>query len=137
MSEHNIMRGIMIAVSKAGARVWRNNVAMAWVGKSKRFSAPERIAVGPGDVVIRQARPLHAGLCVGSSDLIGGTQLVVRPEHVGMTLLVFTGIEIKDVDGRSTPDQKNFCEQINALGGIAGVARSDAEALSLLEKYKA
>ncbi|MDP3328753.1 VRR-NUC domain-containing protein [Parvibaculum sp.] len=136
MSEHNIMRGIMIAVSKGGARFFRNNVGMGWVGKSKRFSEPTQILVKPGDVVIRQARPLHAGLCEGSGDLIGWTPVVILAEHVGMTLPVFSSIEVKSETGSTSEEQNNFSEQVIQAGGIAGVARSDAEALALLEKYK-
>lgn len=136
MSEQNIMRSIMVAVSRAGARVFRNNVAMAWVGEWKRYVSPTKVTVGPGDVVIRNARPLHAGLCEGSSDLIGITPVVVRPDHVGQKLGVFTALEVKTPEGHVTPEQANFVEQISLAGGIAGIARSDDEALALLGKFE-
>lgn len=136
MSEQNIMHSIMVAVSRAGARVFRNNVAMAWVGKSKRYNAPAIVTVGAGDVVIRNARPLHAGLCEGSSDLIGITPIIVRPDHVGQKLGIFTALEVKAPGGPVTTEQVNFIEQISLAGGIAGIARSDDEALHLLGKFE-
>lgn len=135
MIEQDIMHRIMIAVSKAGARVFRNNVGLGWIGKSQMYRAPATVRVNPGDVVIRNARPLHAGLCKGSSDLIGITPVIVRAEHVGTKIGVFTGLEVKTQTGRSTGDQSNFAEQIKGLGGIAGVVRDDNDALTLISKH--
>lgn len=134
-SEQDIMRRIMIAVSKTGARVFRNNVAMAWVGKAEIIRHSRAVVVYVGDVLIRQGRPLHAGLCKGSSDLIGITPVIVRPEHVGTRLGVFTGLEVKTNKGRTTPEQVNFAEQINALGGIVGVVRDSNDAETLISKH--
>ena len=134
MSESTLMRQAMIAVSRAGSRVFRNNVAMAWVGEAQKVARFMTVKVGPGDVVIRNARPLHAGLCDGSSDLIGFTPVEVRPEHVGSKLAVFTAIETKSQKGRVTPEQKNFVAQVNASGGLAGVAYSIDEAVAIVTK---
>ena len=71
MKEIDEMRLVQIEASKIGVKLFRNNVAVGWVGKSERVTAPTVVKVYPGDVIIRKARPLHAGLCVGSSDLIG------------------------------------------------------------------
>ena len=49
-SEVNIQNDIMVAVSKAGGMIWRNNTGVL------------KDATG---------RPIKFGLCVGSSDLIG------------------------------------------------------------------
>ena len=72
-SEMNTLRGILLHCGRGATRLFRNNVAGAWVGQSRRFSRAETVVVQPGDVLIRNARPLHAGLCEGSSDLIGWT----------------------------------------------------------------
>lgn len=49
-SEANILNDCMIALSKSGARVWRNNV---------------------GVLKDKTGRPVKFGLCKGSSDIIG------------------------------------------------------------------
>lgn len=134
MNEGDSMRRIMIAVSKWGARFWRNNVALAWVGKPEMIHTHKRVAVGPGDVVLRNARPLHAGLCKGSGDLIGAVPVVIRPEHVGRKIGVFGSLEIKSESGSVRDDQANFAEQINGLGGLAGIAKCEDDAIRILSQ---
>ena len=65
--------------------------------------------------------PIRFGLAVGSSDLIG-----IAPGGR------FLAVEIKTSKGRATPEQLRFIEAVRARGGIAGIARSPAEALALL-----
>lgn len=65
--------------------------------------------------------PIKFGLCVGSSDLIG-----IAPGGR------FLAVEIKTCKGRATPEQLRFIEAVRARGGVAGIARSPAEALALL-----
>lgn len=65
--------------------------------------------------------PIKFGLCVGSSDLIG-----IAPSGK------FLAVEIKTPTGRATTDQIRFIEAVRRHGGIAGIARSPAEALALL-----
>lgn len=120
MTEVDLMRLIMLELSKAGARVFRNNVAQAWVGTlSLRYQNPN----GSIRVELENARPLHAGLCTGSSDLIGFS----KQGH-------FIAIEVKTKTGRVTSEQQNFINAVRASGGIAGVCRSVEEALRLLNE---
>lgn len=119
------MRSILLACSRGVTRLFRNNTAQAWVGRHVQFKRVETVTVQPGDVLIRDARPLHAGLCVGSSDLIGWTQRDGRA--------VFTAIEVKAERGRVTEEQATFIAAVQAAGGIAGVARSAEEARALLD----
>ena len=65
--------------------------------------------------------PIRFGLAVGSSDLIG-----IAPGGQ------FLAVEIKTCKGRATPEQLRFIEAVRARGGVAGIARSPAEALALL-----
>ena len=65
--------------------------------------------------------PIRFGLAVGSSDLIGLTP-------TGR----FLAVEIKTPTGKATTEQLRFIEAVRARGGIAGIARSPAEALALL-----
>jgi hypothetical protein len=136
MLEQTIMKKIMLAVSAAGARVFRQNVGVAWVGEPAPGTPGSMVRINPGDVVLRNARPLHAGLCKGSADCIGWTPVTVKPEHVGATMAVFTAIEVKGPKGRVSEAQADFIAAVKRSGGIAGVARSEAEALELLEAGK-
>ena len=60
-------------------RLWRNETAGCWVGKMigrPRAGTVIHMQAGvirtqAGDVILRGARQIQAGLCVGSSDLIG------------------------------------------------------------------
>lgn len=113
MRESDIQAEVMIALSRAGCVVWRNNVAQAWVGEYARTRT--------GDVLIKNARPLHAGLCVGSSDVIG-----IAPDGR------FLAVEVKSKRGTVTDDQHRFIEAVIRAGGVAGVARSAGEAVALL-----
>ena len=114
MSESTLQKHIMLALSEAGATVFRQNVGLAWVGKFTR--------IGPDSVRIDGARPLHAGLCKGSSDIIGWT-----------TDGRFLAIEVKTKNGRAFKDQIQFIESVRRSGGAAGVARSVEDALRILE----
>lgn len=126
MSEMGTLREILLACSRGATRLFRQNTGQGWVGQSRRFSRAETVVVQPGDVLIRNARPLHAGLCEGSSDLIGWTQ------RDGAA--VFTAIEVKAERGRVTPEQAQFIDVVNAAGGVAGVVRTVADAEAVLRR---
>ena len=117
-----LMRRVMDAVGRLSAvRIFRNTVGMGWVGQATRRR--------DGTVVIKNARPLHAGLFAGSGDLIGWTTIEIRPEHVGSQIAVFTSIEVKDGSGRPDEDQLNWADQVRKAGGIAVIARSEEDAI--------
>jgi hypothetical protein len=122
--ETNIMHRVMLAISKAGARVFRNNVAQAWVGAVVSRSATTITLLNP--------RPLHAGLCNGSSDIIGWKTVEVTPDMVGKKVALFVAIETKSPRGRPSPEQLNFIQQVKEAGGLAGVAKSDDDALTII-----
>ena len=131
-SENNIFNEIRIAVSSAGARLFRNNVGAGWIGRSVKVTPSNinsiRSRIKTGDVVISDARRFNSGLCKGSSDGIGWTPVLITQDMVGNQLAVFTAIEAKTARGRASPEQKNFIDQVNNAGGIAGVARSGEDA---------
>lgn len=127
MSETNVTRNIMLAVGKSRqrTRIFRNNVGMAWQGETTRKGSV---------LIIQNPRPVQAGLCEGSSDLIGWTTVEITPDMIGKRLAIFTAIEVKVPGGKGpTPEQQNFIQQVCNAGGIAGVARSDSDALELLK----
>ena len=128
MSEHITQQRILLACGSGNVRLWRNNVGTGWAGQATKVTPGNlhAIAAGlrPGDVVIRQGRPLHAGLCVGSSDLIG-YRVVDRVAQ-------FVALEVKSATGRPTAQQTQFLDHINAVGGLAGIARSVDDAAAIL-----
>jgi hypothetical protein len=114
MLESDFMRQIMLLATQAGARVFRNNVGLAWMGKKSRQGST---------VTIQGAVPVKFGLCVGSSDLIGWVPVTVTPDMVGQKIAVFTAIETKGHRTGITPEQVNFLSQVANGGGIAIISR--------------
>lgn len=121
MIELDIQRLIQADATARGDRLFRNNTADSWVGV---FAGRTK----DGTVTLRAARPLHAGLCVGSPDLIGWTRLLITPAHVGRTLAIFNGTEVKTAIGRPSPEQINFIANARRAGAFAGIARSIEDA---------
>lgn len=123
MSEHRIQNEIRLAIS-GKATLFRNNVGTAWIGDTSKLK--------DGSVLIRNPRVFHAGLCEGSSDLIGWRSLTITPEMVGQTVAVFAALEVKSKTGRATAGQKNFCQRVTEAGGFAGIVKSPDEAKKTL-----
>jgi len=123
MSEHHTQQEIRLALSNGDSRVFRNNVGVGWTGTVKRLPG--------GRVLIEDARPLDAGLCKGSSDLIGWKSITVTPEMVGRSLAVFVAVEVKGPKTRITPEQTNFIDRVISAGGLAGIARSVKDARNI------
>ena len=111
--ETKIQNLILMALSKAGCLVFRNETAGAWVGKVLHKDANQ--------VTLTDARMIRFGLAVGSSDIVG-----IAP--CGR----FLAVEIKTSKGRATKEQLRFIDAVNSAGGIAGVARSVSDALLLI-----
>lgn len=128
MAEAERHRRFMKLATKLGARLFRNNVGQGWTGK--------RIQGGAGSLVVLQdARPFHAGLCVGSSDLIGWTPVTITPDMVGQTIAVFTAVEVKEpVRPRVTTEQAAFIHTIAQAGGYSGVAITDEDVSRILRR---
>ena len=82
----------------------------------------------------RTGRLVTFGLAKGSADLIGWRTVTITPDMVGQRLAVFTSIEVKTPTGRIRPEQQAWLGVVRGAGGIAGVARSVGDAVSLLKK---
>lgn len=122
MSERELLNQLMLALSNAGHRVFRNQSGRGWLGQSQRFSRRQRITVEPGDVLVRNARVVRSGLTPGASDLIGWTS-------DGR----FLAIEGKTAHARLTDEQANFIRQARSAGGVAMEARSLGDLGGLLD----
>lgn len=108
MSETDLQNQIRIALSKLGARIFRNQV---------------------GFYRLQDGRALRSGLCPGSSDLIGWRSIRVTPQMVGHHIAVFVAVEVKLPGQRPTPEQQQFLHAVERAGGIAVVATSTDEAI--------
>ena len=111
MSEQHIQQHIRLACSTGLVRLFRNNT---------------------GVLRDQHGRPVSFGLCKGSADLIGWTTRTITADMVGQQVAVFTSIEVKTASGRLTPEQRQWLAAVEDAGGIAGVARSVADAEGLL-----
>lgn len=131
-SENQTMKKIQIAVSSIGARLWRNNSALGWCGKATKITKPTTCTLYPGTVVIQDARPLHAGLCKGSSDLIGFRVVFITPDMVGQRVAQFIACEVKSETGSPTKEQIGFLNLVHQAGGQALLAKSPETVLNAL-----
>ncbi len=114
MTEPELIRAILVAASRCGARLFRNNTGLGWTGS--------RIRRNPdGSITIFDPRPLRAGLCEGSSDLIGWSP-------TGQ----FMATEAKYGSTSTTKPQHNFIRAVNASGGIGIIARSVEDVVAAL-----
>lgn len=111
--ETAISNAIRIALSKLGARVFRNQ---------------------RGKYRTEHGQWIETGLCNGASDLIGLLPVVITPEMVGQRFARFVAIEVKAAHGRLTEEQKRFLEFVRAAGGIAAICRSADEAAEVINE---
>lgn len=124
--ETKIQNAQMLALSDAGCLVFRNETAGCWVGKVIHKDAQT--------ITLKDYRMIKAGLCEGSSDIIGIAPVTITEDMVGQTLGVFLADEVKTPKGRPTKEQLRFIEAVQNAGGIAGIARSVEEALELIRR---
>lgn len=106
------------------SRLWRNETGVFWAGKVvQRNVTPYPITVNlmPGQVILSNPSRVSAGLCVGSSDLIG----IARGGR-------FLAAEVKTPNTRISPAQPKFIKVVRDMGGIAGFVRTIDELGSLL-----
>lgn len=115
-NETGNVKDIQVKASMDGDRLFRNNVGSAWTGKTQKLA--------DGRMIITNPRPVTFGLCNGSSDLIGWTNVKISQEMVGKTFPIFTACEVKYGKGRPTKEQTAFVKYINSINGIATIAWS-------------
>ncbi len=109
MTESEILKAMHLQATEAGARLFRNNIGLGWVGKLLRRTETT--------ITLEHPRPLHAGLVQGSGDLVGWMPVTITPEMVGTTVAVFTSIEAKKPGGRASREQLQFDRVVREAGG--------------------
>lgn len=90
------------SLSRLGARLFRNNVGLAFFRDKKGAE-----------------HPVKYGLCNGSSDLVGWTKIQISAEMVGRHVAVFTALEGKRGRDQLSEDQSRFLSAVRNAGGIA------------------
>lgn len=128
MNANDLPRHLLIKLTAdADVRLFRNNVGTGWAGRFLR-RRPD------GVVEVAGARALHAGLAVGSSDLIGWRSVEIEARHVGRRVAVFVGLEAKHGEAaRLTPEQRSFIAAVKRAGGLAAEVRDVETALAALQ----
>jgi hypothetical protein len=115
--ENLVQAEIQRTLNRGPVRLLRNNVG-AWKTPSGGY-----LSYGLGSS--------GSLILPGTSDFIGWRSRVITPAMVGQTIGQFVGVEVKD-QGRATKDQLNFIAQVQAAGGLAGVAKNVTEARIIL-----
>ena len=130
MSANDLTNDLRKRASELGARLFRQNTGMGWVGKVERGNG-RMVRLGPNDVLIRNARPFHAGFD-GLSDLGGWTPITITADHIGSTFAQYAQVEVKFGKDRATNDQLDWIDAVNRAGGRAGIARNEADLSEIL-----
>lgn len=140
MKESAVWKNMLLAAGRirsATVRIFRNNTAQGWAGKSVRVTpgSAGTIRLNPGDVVVRAARPLRAGLMEGSGDGIGWSTMTVTPEMVGRQIAVFTSAEAKSSTGRVSKEQRTWHHNVQAAGGISAIVRDPDDLKAAVDEF--
>jgi hypothetical protein len=137
VKEHGIQNEIRNELA-GKAFCFRANVGRGWQGTGKPFRAtsPIVVALKPGDMVLRQARPFDTGLPAGFHDLFGWVEVTITPDMVGEKFARFFSMDAKAEKGRVSAKQDDFSAAVNGSGGVAGIARSSQDAIELVQRAK-
>lgn len=110
MKEAAVKAAILRAFNNGPYRLFNNPVGLAFAGKDKSY-------------------PIRYGLCPGSADLIGWTEIDGRA--------IFTAIEVKGTDGKAREDQLAFGRTVQRMGGIWCLARCVEDVEQAIVAWKA
>lgn len=128
-TEKDLLNEVQLAASRSRRCVlFRNNTGVGWVG-----AVTERTG---NKITLHDFRPLHAGLCPGSSDLIGWTEVTITPEMVGRTVAVFTAFEGKTGRQQLKTHQANFLQRLREAGGIGAEVRSAGDIQTVIQDFE-
>ena len=126
MLESAVQQRVQLEMARLGGLIWRNNVG-ACEDKTGRI-----IRYGLCNESAQMNRSLK------SSDLVGVSPIVIRPDHVGRTLGVYTALECKKSDWHLTPgDQRaqaqlRYLELVRSVGGIGAFVTDPAHVAELI-----
>lgn len=140
MIESEVWKQMLLAAGKirsASVRIFRNNVGLGWSGQAVKVTGANLLTVRlqPGDVVLRNARPVKYGLMTGSGDGIGWSTVTITPEMVGRKIAVFTSAETKSTTGRVKKEQETWRKNVASAGGIAAIIRKPGELTEAVDDF--
>ena len=117
MSENpnNLVKQILLAAPKYGARLFRRNTGVAWTGNKITKNAD-------GSITIHDPRPFQAGI-KGQADVYGWIPVKITDDMAGETVAVHVEIEAKTGSGRASAEQNSWLDVVQKSGGRAGVVR--------------
>jgi len=131
-SESKVQKQIRLVTNLTGGLLLRNNSGVARELREGGRLAYVRYGLG------NESEKLNKTF--KSSDLIGITPVVIRPEHVGRTWGIFTAIETKRTGWKycGNPREKGqlfFINAIRARGGIAAFATDSAHYVGAIHGF--
>ena len=132
--ETNIRNSAVMAASKAGARLFRNQVGAGWVcppNRTKKYTKN-----GKRYVLLEEPRWLEYGFPVGSGDDQGFLPVVITADMIGQTFARYVNAEAKTETGKPRKGQPEWHEFVWANGGLSGFYRSDEDMLRILSGIK-
>lgn len=95
---------------------FRINAGTGWVSEKKIIASKSiTVKLRPGDMVLRNARPLH-GAPEGWPDLVGWDTIEITSDMVGQKIAVMVGEEVK-ATGKLSPAQRKFRNILVKMGG--------------------
>lgn len=118
-SEGAVQVLVRLKASKAGMRLWRNNVGA--------FKAPEGMWVRYG--LCNESKLMNSR--IKSSDLVGINSVTITPDMVGRVIGQFVAREVKHSTWKFKPNdphtkaQKKFIDIVNQMGGDASFTTGD------------
>lgn len=98
-TESPVIKQIRLRATERGGRLFRNTVGVFYS---------------------KAGAPTSVGLCPGSHDLIGFMPL----EVCGITLPIFTSIEVKAGRTKTSKEQLNFRKMVLTMNGVSAIVRS-------------
>lgn len=129
MKEGGLIREILLATTQGNTcRLFRQNTGQGWQGRILEHTGARLVLANP--------RPLHAGLCPGSPDLVGWKTVEITPDMVGQRVAIFTGLEVKTPNARLTKQQGQFLKILREFGGIGEEIRSVDRAVEVMSSNK-
>lgn len=135
-NEQTLLKKFLLEYSRIGSRLFRCNTGRGYTGNQcVPVKKPITVTLQPGDMIIRKYRPFHTGWPKGTADLIGWTNIQIKPDMVGRQVSVFTAIEVKTPNVKATKEQAAFVRTVNEAGGIATIARKFKDVLDATTKF--
>ena len=125
--------------SREDIRLFKNPVGLSLSGKILRITDVQKWQIrklcnlnkSTEFKILIEPHEIKYGLTPGSADLVGFKKIKITPDMVGKEIARFLSIEIKPEKAAVQPNQKNWYTFIRSFGGLAGIARSVRDALTI------